>query len=168
MKKLLITLMVLAIGSTSILFAQENKSQTMAQARIEYMKKNLTLSDKEAQTFWKVYEEFLDEEFKIMDAYRNDLEKQGIKLGPSGTNKEAIANMSDKQLNYMQDKKFELRQKLLTNETNYYKKFKAILTARNIQNLYNAEYNFKKLLTTKRQELQKEATGPVNGGKKKR
>ncbi|MBP5496532.1 MAG: hypothetical protein J6X98_05130 [Bacteroidales bacterium] len=169
MKKTWITLIVLAMCATTALFAQEKNPKAMIQERLSYMKANVSMSSSESQKFWPVYEEFLKEEMKAMDTYRKNLEKQGIKLGAPGTNKEIIEKLSDKQLTYLQDQKFELRKNLLTIETNYHKKFKAILTPQHLQDLYNKEYAYKKTLTAKKKEVKKtEPTGPVNAGKKKR
>jgi len=140
----------------------------MVKERLNYMRMNLTLSGSENQNFWKVYEEYLNAELKAMDTYRKNLEKQGIKLGASGTNKEIIDKLNDKQLTYLQDQKFELRKNLLNLENSYYKKYKAILSPKTIQNLYNLEYRYKKTLTSKKKEVKKEDAGPVNTGKKKR
>lgn len=140
----------------------------MVKERLNYMRTNLTLSGSENQNFWKVYEEYLNAELKAMDTYRKNLEKQGIKLGAPGTNKEIIDKLNDKQLTYLQDQKFELRKNLLNLENSYYKKYKAILSPKTIQNLYNLEYRYKKTLTSKKKEVKKEDAGPVNTGKKKR
>jgi hypothetical protein len=103
-----------------------------------------------------------------LNSYRKNLEKQGIKLGSPGTNKEIIDKLTDKQLSYLQDQKFELRKTLLTLETTYYKKYKNILTPKHIQELYNLEYKYKREMTQKKKEAKKDTTGPVNTGKKKR
>lgn len=171
MKKILITLIVTALCATTALFAQENNnSKTMIQKRIAYMKEHVQLSGKETQNFWKVYEEYLNAELKAMETYRKNLEKQEIVLGSPGTNKEIIEKLSDKQITYLQDQKFELRKTLLNLEATYYKKYKTILTPRHIQDLYNAEYQYKRLLTAakKKDTKKEETTGPVNAGKKKR
>lgn len=167
MKKIWITL-ILVLGASSVLFAQEKTPQTMIQERIAYMQENVAMSGKESQTFWKVYEEYLNAELKAMSTYRKNLEKKGINLSTSGTNKETIAQMSDDKLSYLQDQKFELRKNLLNLEITYYKKFKAILSPHHLQDLYDTEYKFKKSLTTKKKEMKKEEVGPVNAGKKKR
>ena len=168
MKKIWIIIAVVAMCATTALYAQENNPKAMIQKRIAYMKEHVELSGKESQNFWKVYEEYLNAEMRAMDAYRKNLEKQGIKLGAPGTNKEAIEKLNDKQLSYLQDQKFELRKTLLNLETTYYKKYKAILTPRHLQNLYNTEYQYKKHLTAKKKEGKKEEeSGPVNMCKKK-
>lgn len=169
MKKIWMTIAVMALCATAALYAQESTARAKIQQRIAYMKEHVQMSSAEAQNFWKVYEEYLVAEMKAMDAYRKNLEKQGIKLGAPGTNKEIIEQLSDKQLTYLQDQKFELRKTLLTLETTYYKKYKTILTPRHLQDLFNAEYKYKREVIAKKKEGKKEeSTAPVNTGKKKR
>ena len=168
MKRVLITLTVMALCATTALYAQENNPKAMIQKRIAYMKEHVQLSSKETQNFWSVYEEYLNAEMKAMETHRKALEKQGIKLGAPGTNKEVIAKLTDKQLTYLQDQKFELRKTLLNLEISYYKKFKGILSPRHLQDQYNAEYQYKKQVTSKKKDEKNVETGPVNAGKKKR
>ena len=168
MKKLSILLFVAALCASTSLFAQEKNPKAMIQERLAYMQKNLTLSGQENQSFWKVYEEYLNAEMKIMTNYRKNLEKQGIKLGAPGTNKETIAKLNDKQLTYLQDQKFEMRKNILNLEISYYKKYKAILKPHTLQNLYDLEYKYKKTMTEKRKESKKVEPLIVNPGKKKR
>ena len=167
MKKLSILLLVAAFCASTTLFAQEKNPKTMIQERLSYMQKNLTLSGQENQSFWKVYEEYLNAEMKIMTTYRKNLEKQGIKLGAPGTNKEIIEKLNDKQLTYLQDQKFEMRKNILNIETTYHKKFKTILKPHTLQRLYDLEYKYKKTMAEKKKEAKKEELF-VNPGKKKR
>jgi hypothetical protein len=161
-------MLVLAFCATSSLYAQDKNPKTKVADRIAYMKSHLTLSQKESQSFWKLYEQYLNEEMKTMDNYRKNLEKQGIKLGAPGTNKETIAKLNDKQLTYLHDQKFQLRQNLLNLETTYYKKYKAVLTPHHLQDLYDLEYKYKKQMTQKKKEAVKEDPAMINTGKKKR
>ena len=115
--------------------------------------------------------QYLKDERAIMDNYRKNLEKQGIKLGAPGTNKEMVEKLSDKQLTYLQDQKFDMRKKMLDLEYSYYKKFKTMLTPQTLQKLYNLEYKYKRTLTAKTKDEKKKKTeevGTVNTGKKKR
>lgn len=167
MKKLWISLIILAVGATTTLFAQEKTSFNIMQERFAYMNKNLSLTEKE-NGFWKVYSQYLKDETAIMEAYRKNLEKQGIKLGAPGTNKDIIEKLNDKQLTYLQDQKFEMRKKISDLEIAYYKKYKAILTPRHIQQLYNLEYKYKKSLTNKKNGEKKEVPANISASKKKR
>ena len=167
MKRLWILLLVV-FCATCVLNAQEKSSKTMVQGRLEYMKKNLTLNGQENQNFWKVYEEYLNAEMKTMDTYRKNLEKQGIKLGAPGTNKEIIEKLTDKQLTYLQEQKFEMRKNILNLEATYYKKYKAILKPHTIQKIYDLEYKYKKTMAEKKKEVKKEEPLHINQGIKKR
>lgn len=160
--------MVLVLSASATLLAQEKNPKTMIQDRIDYMKANLLLTGSENQQLWSVYEQYLNDEMKIMNTYRKNLEKQGIKLGAPGTNKEAIEKLTDKQLTYLQDQKLEMRKNLLNLEISYHKKYKAFMTPRHLQDLYNLEYKYKKEVTKKKAESKKDTSGPVNAGKKKR
>jgi len=164
--------MIIAVFcASSNLFAQEKSPKQKTLDRLTYMKEHLTVSEKTSANFWKSYEQYLKDEKAIMDNYRKNLEKQGIKLGAPGTNKEMIEKLSDKQLTYLQDQKFDLRKKLLDLEYSYYKKFKTMLTPQTLQKLYNLEYKYKKTMTTKKKDEMKkknEEVGTVNTGKKKR
>ena len=168
MKKLWILLLVAIFSIASTLSAQEKNPKAMVQARLAYMQKNLSLSSKENQSFWKIYEEYLNAEMKTMTTYRKNLEKQGIKLGAPGTNKEIIEKLSDKQLTYLQDQKFEMRKNILNLETTYHKKFKTILKPHTLQKLYDLEYKYKKTMTEKKKDAKKDEPLFINQGKKKR
>ena len=64
MKRLWILLIVSALCASTSLFAQEKNPKAMIQERLTFMQKNLTLSGQENQSFWKVYEEYLNAEMK--------------------------------------------------------------------------------------------------------
>lgn len=166
MKKLWITLLLVAVGATT-LFAQEKSPKAKTQARLTYMKEHVTVSEKASQNFWKTYEQYLKDQMSVMETYKKNLEKQGIKIGAPGTNKEVIEKLSDKQLSYLQDQKLEMRKKMLDLEYSYHKKFKTMLTPRELQKLYDTEYQYKKTLTTAKKDPKKEVEH-VNTGKKKR
>ena len=68
----------------------------------------------------------------------------------------------------LHDQKFEMRKKISDLEIAYYKKYKAILTPRHIQQLFDLEYKFKKSLTTKNKGEKKEVPANISGSKKKR
>ena len=171
MKRLWILLIVAVLCSSGNLFAQEKSSNQKITERLTFMKEHLTVSEKASANFWKSYEQYLKDEMAIMDNYRKNLEKQGIKLGAPGTNKETIEKLNDKQLTYLQDQKFDMRKKMLDLEYSYYKKFKTMLTPQTLQKLYNLEYKYKRTLTAKTKNEKKKKTeevGTVNTGKKKR
>lgn len=170
MKKIIALTLIIA---ASILFVQAQEktdANKLIKERTEYLKANLKLNAAESKVFWSAYEQFLRSEVKYQEAYRTNLAKKGIKLNAPGQNKEVIAKLTDSQLTYLQDQKFELRKNMLNLETSFYKKIKGVLTPRHIQDFYNLDQKCKRCMVDKKKSCEKEVTqpGPINAGKKKR
>lgn len=146
MKRLIIVFTIILIGFTST-FAQKPDANKMIQDRVSFMKANLKLSATESKNFWSLYEQYLNSEVKCFETYRSNLEKKGIKKGcPDCDGKSACDNLTDTQISYMFDQKFELRKNLLNLETNFYKKIKGILTPKHLQEFYKNEERYKRSL----------------------
>lgn len=173
MKRLFFTICLVAVG---LFFAQAQTkvdTEKMKKERMENMRTNLKLTTQEGKTFWSAYDQFLRDEIKLHETFKQNLAKQGIRLNEPGKNKEVIAKLSDKQLTYLQDQKFQLRKKMLDLETAFYKKIKTMLTPKHIQDFYNIDEKYKRAMVSKKQvevEKKKAAVDPasVNPGKKKR
>jgi hypothetical protein len=172
MKRLFFTICLVAVG---LFFAQAQTkvdTEKMRKERMENMRTNLKLTTQEGKTFWSAYDQFLRNEIKLHETFKQNLAKQGIRLNEPGKNKEIIAKLSDKQLTYLQDQKFQLRKDVLNLEASFYKKIKSILTPRHIQDFYNIEEKYKRAMVNKKKvEAEKKAAvepTSVNPGKKKR
>lgn len=172
MKRLLSTICLLAICFGLTQAQTKVDSEKMIKERVENMRANLKLSSAEAKAFYPAYEQFLRNEIKCHETYKQNLAKKGIKLNAPGQNKEIIESLKDDQLSYLQDQKFELRKNILNMETSFYKKLKTMLTPRHIQNFYNIDDKYKRQIIAKRQSenSEKKAIDPssVNSGKKRR
>ena len=172
MKRLFFTICLVAVG---LFFAQAQTkvdTEKMRKERMENMRTNLKLTTQEGKTFWSAYDQFLRNEIKLHETFKQNLAKQGIRLNEPGKNKEIIAKLSDKQLTYLQDQKFQLRKDMLNLEASFYKKIKSILTPRHIQDFYNIDEKYKRAMVNKKKvEVEKKAAvdpTSVNPGKKKR
>lgn len=172
MKRLFLTLCLVAVGLFIAQAQTKVDPEKMRKERIENMRTNLKITTQEGKTFWSAYDQFIRNEIKLHETYKQNLAKQGIRLNEPGKNKEVIAKLSDKQLTYLQDQKFQLRKDVLNLEASFYKKLKSILTPRHIQDFYNIEENYKRAMVNKKKvEAEKKATvdpTSVNPGKKKR
>lgn len=172
MKWLFSTICLLAICFGLTQAQTKVDSEKMIKERVENMRANLKLSSAEAKAFYPAYEQFLRNEIKCHETYKQNLAKKGIKLNAPGQNKEIIESLKDDQLSYLQDQKFELRKSILNMETSFYKKLKTMLTPRHIQNFYNIDDKYKRQIIAKRQSenSEKKAIDPssVNSGKKRR
>jgi len=172
MKRILFTVCLMAACLVYVQAQVKTDKEKMIKDRVEYMRTNLKLSAAEGKTFWSAYNQYLQNEFKCHETYKQNLAKQGIRLNEPGNNKEIIEKLSDKKLTYLQDQKFELRKNLLSLETNFYKKLKTILTPRHIQDFYNIDEKYKRAMVSKKKmEAEKKTAidpGSVNAGKKRR
>ena len=171
MKRIFCTICLLAVCFGFAYAQEKTDAEKIKNERITNMQLNLKLTPQEAKVFWPVYKQFLSNEIKYHEAYKQNLEKRGIRLKEHGKNKEMIEKLSDKDLSYLQDQKFELRKNMLNLELSFYKKIKSVLTPRHIQEFYNIDEKFKRDMIAKRKgEAEKKSTAPsqVNSGVKRR
>jgi len=151
MKRLFIIAAIFTFGMFAA-FAQEKPDvNKMVQTRVSYMKNNLKLSATESKAFWPAYEQFLRSEIKLHEAYRTNIEKKGIKANcpncPTCDENKSCDELTNEQITYLFDQKFELKKNMLNLETNFYKKIKAILTPKNLQEFYKKDERFKRNMT---------------------
>ena len=171
MKRLFCTICLLAVCFGFAYAQEKTDAEKMKNERITNMQLNLKLTAQESKVFWPEYKKFLNSEIKYHETYKQNLEKRGINLKDHGKNKEMIEKLSDKDLSYLQDQKFELRKNIFNLELSFYKKLKTMLTPRHIQEFYNIDEKFKREMVSKRKgEAEKKSTTPsqVNGGVKRR
>lgn len=160
MKRIIIVFSIIFIGLSSV-FAQKPDANKMVQDRLNFMKTNLKLTATESKVFWGAYEQYIRSEVKCFENYRSNLEKKGIKKGcPDCDGKGACDNLTDAQISYMFDQKFELRKNLLNLETSFYKKIKGTLTPKHLQEFYKNEERYKRSLV-KNKNTAAQAKNPV-------
>ncbi len=167
MKRIFIIAALLTFGVVAA-FAQEKlDANKMIQNRVSYMKGALKLSAAESKAFWPAYEQFLRNEIKLHETYRKNIEKKGIKANcpncPNCDENKSCEELTDEQITYLFDQKFELRKSLLTLETTFYKKIKTILTAKNLQEFYKKDEKFKRNLATSNKKAAPAATKEPQG-----
>ncbi len=143
MKKIILslTIIVCALWTVSAQSVSEDSEKNI-QARITYMQEHLKLNATEAKTFWTEYENFLRTEMSYHETFKKNLDSKKIKYDPR--NKESIESVSSDQLTYMMDQKMELKKKLNTLESNFYKKIKGILTPRHLFDFYSVDEQYKR------------------------
>jgi len=146
-----ILLFCLFMASVMVINAQSKPDPNqMIKDRTTYMRNHLKISDKESKAFWPAYEQYLRSEIKLHEAFRLRLANKNIKLNAPGQNKEVLSKLSDSQLTYLQDQKFQLKRDLLNLESTFYKKLKTILSPRHINDFYNIDEQFKRNLMNKK------------------
>ena len=146
MKKIIpLTIMAAIIAFALPVTSQEHhghKSERIKALKTAYITEKLTLTPKEAEKFWPVY---------------NDLEERERELHRSMSRSFAngspdISGMSDEELEELIQGKFSKELALLELRLEYYEKFKEILPVRKIFRLYEAEMQFRKVLLQRLKE----------------
>ena len=139
-KILFIFVLFCGIFSQSYAQAQGKKGEKIKKARQEYIKKRLNLTPDQDKKFWVVYEAYIDEHQEI-----NKAKKQMRLEMPSLT-------ATDEQLNASIQEMLNLKQKEVDIEKTYITKFKAIISVRQLVEMYNASKDFNRLLLDKLRE----------------
>lgn len=138
MKQLTITLILLLVGVSTVL-AQPRKgmaNEKIEAFRVEFFTQRLALTDEEAKVFWPVY-----------NAYQKDL--RILRTQQRNLHKKNKGDVSDEVLEESIEKHFEIRQKQLDLERQYYKKFKKVLPMKKLAKLSHVERAFKSELLKK-------------------
>lgn len=138
MKYLTITAVLLLFGAT--LTAQpdpDRRDERIRSYRVAIFTEVLRLTSEEAQGFWPVFNEYLDNRDRVMD----DLKP-----------KKQLDSMNDNEVEDQIKRHFEMRQRELDLEKDMYQKMRKVLPARKIAKIPYAEREFRERLLTKMQE----------------
>ena len=128
-----------------LIFAQskeaqkQNKKEQMEVMRVAYITKELNLTAEEAQIFWPVYNKYNE----VLDELKTEGRelKKSIKKDPESLNK-----MSEKELDQIIYKQFELDEKKIIIQKEYHNEFKKVLPAYKVYLLYKSKNGFKKAM----------------------
>jgi Spy/CpxP family protein refolding chaperone len=124
---------------TSTLKAQDDnddKSDKFKAQKIGFITEKLSLTTKEAQQFWPIYNEYSEKKEAIARE----------KLRNSKYFKQNEQNMSDKEAIDLSDKYISLQKQEALLAEEYHSRFKAVLPAVKVVKLYQAEVQFKREL----------------------
>lgn len=142
MKTKIVALMMLA---GAVAFAQPDRERLRANKekieakKIAYITDQLSLTSKQAQEFWPVYNEYSDKLDKAREeqlkVFRSDLEEP-----------KKIEDMSDAELDEMMQMRFKMERRELDLKMEYHERFKKVLEVRQVAKLYKAEHEFKRVL----------------------
>jgi len=137
-KSIIISLLLLTTVFTS--FAQEHKR--IQAYKVAHFTEALSLTPKEAEQFWPVYNKFEKDlrQYKVKDR------KQFIS---TIREKGGIDQLSDTEANKMLDEILVLRDAIHQTEIDKYKALAKVLSAKKMLKLYKAEQAFKKKLINK-------------------
>jgi hypothetical protein len=139
MEKITITLLLLTVGITSI-FAQRGESNEKIESfQVAFFTQKLDLTTDEAKVFWPIYNQ-----------YKGEL--RALKEEQHKLLKGDYSKMSDKELDKLMTQRFEIKQKQLNLEKQYYLKFKKVLPMEKVAKLPQVERAFRSALLNKMRE----------------
>ena len=118
--------------------------------RIAFITQELNLTPDEAKVFWPVYNEY--------DVKRHELKKSFKNTGNS--KKQDIDKLTEKEASQILDNQIIEAQKFLDLRKEYHAKFKAVLPAVKVLQLYDAEREFQKILMEKLRQHKQGKTPP--------
>lgn len=127
--------------TTVTLFGQKRagSSEKIEAYRVTFFTQKLDLTEDESKTFWPIY-----------NAYQKEL--RTLRKEERQLSRANYGEMSDKELEQTMDKRFDLRQKQLDLEKQYYKRFKTVLPMKKVAKLPRTERAFRSELLKKMKE----------------
>jgi len=128
-----------------------NRGKVEAQ-RVAFITQELNLTPEEAQVFWPVYNEYDAKRHELMKSFKD----------ANNMHKTEIENLSEKEADQMLDNQIIEAQKLLDLRKEYHGKFKSVLPAKKVLELYDAEREFQKMLI----DRLRQHNPPVESGNK--
>ncbi|MDP4222978.1 MAG: hypothetical protein Q8868_06660 [Bacteroidota bacterium] len=154
MKNRIIISIVLAALITGAALAQNPNMERLNAYKIAFFTKKLNLTEKEAEKFWPVYNEYQDSRNKLQ------VERQQIMRN---FNQNEL-NMSEKEMTEAADKliSLEVREASFTQE--FHNKIKTVLSPVKVMRLYQAENQYRIQLLNQLQE-RRQTRGNANGRK---
>ena len=115
---------------------QESKHEKLEAMKIAFITEKLSLTTKEAQNFWPIYNEYSQKIEKLRKTKRSDL----------GELKINIENSSDKEIEALLSDVFDAKSKEIELQKEYYTKYTKVLPIKKVALLYQSEHQFKKEL----------------------
>jgi hypothetical protein len=142
-------LLIAFLALSSTIFAQEieEKNDKIQSQKVAFITERVKLTSKEAQVFWPVYNEYQDKKDKITAQRRATREYY----------KQNSLTLSDKEANDILNKFVAIEQQDINLFVEYNEKFKQVLPAKKVMELYIAENQFKVWLISR-------LRNPVAGG----
>lgn len=128
---------------------KEKEKEMIMKMKREYIKKNLILTDQEAEKFWTIYDDYMKKVTEINKNFKASLEKEGIKR-EKGDVKET--EMKPELFISYYDRKMKMKHEMLVLENSFYEQIKEVLTPENVMAYYKLEKDFKKEMAEMREK----------------
>lgn len=126
------------------------KYEKIEAQRVAFITQELNLTPEEAKVFWPVYNEY--------DAKRHELKKTF--KNTENLHKPEIEKLTEKEASLILDNQIIEAQKLLDLRKEYHAKFKSVLPAVKVLQLYDAEREFQKMLIERLRQHKQNVNSP--------
>ncbi len=137
-------------NSPTVKFPSEKPDfQGILQLKFNYIKENLTVSDKNAEKFWALYEKYITEEKNIHASFKKAMDSKGIKRE---TLKEGKG--TEEQISFYLNQKMIFKDKMYQLDKNFYNEAKVLLSSKELYDFYHLEQSFKDQCTKRQQQAQ--------------
>jgi hypothetical protein len=135
----LLPIVFLAFVSSASAQETEEKNDRIQAQKVAFLTERINLTSKEAQIFWPIYNEYQDKKDKINAERRTTREYY----------KQNALTLSDKEATDILNKFVSIEQQDINLFVEYNDKFKQVLPAKKVMQLYIAENQFKAWLISK-------------------
>jgi hypothetical protein len=140
MKQLALIILLLNIGiSTTFAQRRGESNEKIESFQVAFFTQKLDLTTDEAKTFWPIYNQY-------------KLDMKALKEQQHKLLKGDYSGMSDKEIDKLITQRFEIKQKQLDLEKQYYLKFKKVLPMEKVAKLPHVERAFRSELLKKMRE----------------
>lgn len=137
MKKIILVALM-AIFALSA-FGQKKDFKKIREAKIEFLKKKLALTEEEEKKFIPLYEKFMDESDELRQNFKTDVDLAEVDL----------TFMSDADCEKLINNTIDYKQKEVDLIKKYTAEFKKVLPVKKVAMIYKAEIEFKRSLLKK-------------------
>lgn len=145
------------LADPSAVKMMQQECQNVMKMKKEYFKTNLKISDKDALSFWPLFDRYLTEEEAIHQQFKQKREDRGIKRENGVINFDLL---NDEAIIFYYDSKFEMKDKLLELDSRFYQSLKNVLAPKTLVQYFKLEKSFKNYIV---KEVKQQA--PTDGDK---
>ena len=126
------------------------KYEKIEAQRVAFITQELNLTPDEAKVFWPVYNEYDTKRHELKKAFKNN----------ENLHKPEIEKLTEKEASLILDNQIIEAQKLLDLRKEYHAKFKSVLPAVKVLQLYDAEREFQKMLIERLRQHKQNVKSP--------
>ena len=127
-----------------------SKYEKIEAQRVAFITQELNLTPEEAQVFWPVYNEYDAKRHELKKAFKNT----------ENLRKTEIEKLTEKEASQILDTQIIEAQKLLDLRKEYHARFKSVLPAVKVLELYDAEREFQKMLIERLRQHKQNVKSP--------